>query len=58
MVSIIPLPADSLLFHAGTGIRNGIIETAGGRVLCVSSYGNNIKEAVRQIQESTGADLL
>jgi phosphoribosylamine--glycine ligase len=40
------LPADSLLFHAGTGIRNGIIETAGGRVLCVSSYGNNIKEAV------------
>lgn len=41
-----PLPADSLLFHAGTGLKDGAVVTNGGRVLCVTSYGDNIAEAV------------
>lgn len=37
---------DTLIFHAGTKEENGKILTNGGRVLSVSSYGNNISEAV------------
>lgn len=47
-----PMPADSLLFHAGTGIRNGLTVTSGGRVLCVSSYGNSISDAVSKSKQA------
>ena len=36
----------TLVFHSGTLEENGKILTNGGRVLCVTSYGENIKEAV------------
>lgn len=42
------IPDSSLLFHAGTAAKNGAIVTNGGRVLCVSSYGNDISAAVSQ----------
>lgn len=43
------LPADSLIFHAGTGLSvTGDVVTSGGRVLCVTSFGNNISVAVSQ----------
>ena len=38
--------ADTLLFHAGTSEKNGEVLTNGGRVLCVTSYGNTVKQAV------------
>jgi len=37
---------DSILFHAGTKAGGNKVLTNGGRVLAVSSYGDNIKEAL------------
>lgn len=37
---------DTLVFHAGTKEENGKIVTNGGRVLCVTSYGKDISDAV------------
>ncbi|KAA3649512.1 MAG: phosphoribosylamine--glycine ligase [Bacteroidetes bacterium] len=38
--------SDSMLFHAGTTEKDGEIITNGGRVLAITSYGNNMKEAL------------
>jgi len=37
---------DSIVFQAGTTFQDKEIVTAGGRVLCVTSFGENIKDAV------------
>lgn len=37
---------DSLLFHAGTKAADGKILTNGGRVLAITSYGENFKDAL------------
>ena len=39
---------DSLLFHAGTKIENGKVVTNGGRVLAMTSFGNNFQEAIKK----------
>ncbi len=38
--------ADTVVFHAGTALKDGRVVTAGGRVLGVTSLGNTVKEAI------------
>jgi len=46
-----PLPADSLVFHAGTSQKEGDVVTSGGRVLTVTSYGKTVSSAVVKSKE-------
>ena len=39
---------DSMVFHAGTKTENGKIVSNGGRVLAITSFGNDHKEAIKK----------
>jgi phosphoribosylamine---glycine ligase len=45
---------NSILFHAGAKEDNNKIVTNGGRVLCVTSFGENLQEATRKSVEALG----
>jgi phosphoribosylamine--glycine ligase len=42
----------SLLFHAGTASRGGEVVTNGGRVIAITSYGDDIKQALAKSYEN------
>ena len=42
---------DSHVFHAGTASRDGQIVTQGGRVLCVTALGDNVRAAQKRTYE-------
>jgi phosphoribosylamine--glycine ligase len=53
--AIAALPADSeetVVFHAGTRREDGRLVTAGGRVLCVTSLGENLRTARKRAYEA------
>lgn len=37
---------DSIVFHAGTKVEGNKVLTSGGRVMAITSFGNNIREAL------------
>lgn len=47
---------DSIVFHAGTKTQNGQVVSNGGRVLAVTSYGDNFSEAIKKSYQNI--DLL
>ncbi len=36
---------DAAVFHAGTSLQDGVVRTAGGRVLCVTALADSVKQA-------------
>jgi len=48
------LPADEEdmhVFHAGTRLQDGVLQTSGGRVLCVTALGDSLKIAQKRAYE-------
>ncbi|MBL0168350.1 MAG: phosphoribosylamine--glycine ligase [Propionivibrio sp.] len=43
---------DMHVFHAGTAERNGKIVTSGGRVLCVTALGDNVRQAQKHAYDA------
>ena len=48
IISGISAVKDSIVFHAGTKFENDTVVSNGGRVLTVTSYGNDFQEAIKK----------
>ena len=48
IISGIETVEDSIVFHAGTKTENGKVVSDGGRVLAVTSFGNDFQEAIKK----------
>lgn len=48
IITVVDKPEDSILFHAGTKIKDNNIVTNGGRVIAISSYGKDIFESLEK----------
>jgi phosphoribosylamine--glycine ligase len=52
VVTGLPAPGEDFrVFHSGTVLKDGVIVTSGGRVLCVTALGDSIKVAQRRAYE-------
>ncbi len=53
VISGLPAESDNVhVFHAGTEEINGKVVTAGGRVLCVTALGDNVKQAQKHAYDA------
>lgn len=52
IISGIETVKDSIVFHAGTSLKDNEVITNGGRVLAVTSYGKTYQEAIAQSYDS------
>jgi phosphoribosylamine--glycine ligase len=43
---------DSLVFHAGSSMKDGRLQTNGGRVMAITSFGDSVQQAVGRSLES------
>ena len=49
LVTGLPAPGEDFrVFHSGTALKDGVVVTSGGRVLCVTALGDSIKVAQRR----------
>ena len=48
VISGLEVQSESLIFHAGTCLKDGKVLTSGGRVLAVTSLADNFKEALKK----------
>jgi phosphoribosylamine--glycine ligase len=48
VISGIDSVEESIVFHAGTKLENGQVVSSGGRVLAVTSFGDNFQEAIKK----------
>ena len=49
VVTGLPAPGEDFrVFHSGTALKDGVVVTSGGRVLCVTALGDSIKVAQRR----------
>lgn len=46
-----PEAPDAMVFHAGTALQDGVLRTSGGRVLCVTALGDNVRLAQARAYE-------
>ena len=46
-----PDAQDAAVFHAGTALQDGALRTTGGRVLCVTALGDNVRQAQQRAYE-------
>lgn len=47
-------PGDVMVFHAGTGRKDGQLVTNGGRILGVTAMGDTIKSSIDRVYEAVG----
>ncbi|WP_301101528.1 phosphoribosylamine--glycine ligase [Propionivibrio sp.] len=53
VISGLPVNSEEMhVFHAGTAEKNGRIVTTGGRVLCVTALGDNVKQAQKHAYDA------
>lgn len=47
-ITLDPVPADTMIFHAGTTLVDSQLQTSGGRVIAATSTAESLEEAVRK----------